>query len=67
MSEWVSVNERKPESYADVLAYVCGGGVTLAWYSASADLWCATAYSANGRVKKGEVTHWMPLPDPPIT
>lgn len=66
MSEWVSVDERKPVSYVDVLAHVRGGGVTIAWYSASAGLWC-TVDTRNGRIKKGEVSHWMPLPDPPIT
>ena len=64
VQEWISVGERLPEPYVPVLihmpgekpfqpvreGFITGTGV---WHSALFDR------------RPDEVTHWMPLPDPP--
>ncbi len=64
MIEWISVKDRLPEDTKSVLAWVpnnqCNYMVTLRpngdWSSWQGDYqywWC------------NEITHWMPLPEPP--
>ena len=58
-NEWVSVDERLPAPTENpVLVYDCTG-VNMAWYS----------YAMGWKYRTGlpgvEITHWMPLPEPP--
>lgn len=58
-NEWVSVEERLPAPTENlVLVYDCTG-VNMAWYS----------YAMGWMYRTGlpgvEITHWMPLPEPP--
>lgn len=66
MSEWISVEDRLPPNYIPVLCYIpslsssmwqtvheCHIGADGEWHLAT-----APAY-------REEVTHWMPLPEPP--
>lgn len=58
-NEWVSVEERLPAPTERlVLVYDCTG-VNMAWYS----------YAMGWKYRTGlpgvEITHWMPLPEPP--
>ena len=58
-NEWVSVEERLPAPTENlVLVYDCTG-VNMAWYS----------YAMGWKYRTGlpgvEITHWMPLPEPP--
>lgn len=66
MMEWISVNDRLPESSVPVLIYFnrCGGDIDLGRYHTSGNMpfWSIGAYQLGY-----EVTHWMPLPDPPNT
>ncbi len=57
MSEWISIDERLPDDYEDVIA---GNsyGVNFAWYDGES--WLFPGDSVHG-----EVTHWQPLPEPP--
>lgn len=57
MSEWISVRDRLPEENGDYLVALDDGYIGVTWYSADEgfDLWADA----------GEVTHWMPLPEPP--
>ena len=68
MSEWISIEERLPEPYQDVLFYGKGhdplvgktrGETCIGYYR--------NAFRFDGRdsVEVAEVTHWMPLPEPP--
>ena len=64
--EWISVNERLPEEDEDVLVMTAegkfaSGGMHVAsldedgvWYPSHGDGW-----------EFPDVTHWMPLPEPP--
>jgi len=75
MSDWISVDERMPESsYESILIYgsaTCGGacdpspkvreGRYWSHYSDKSDLgWEFGEYDCSC-----EVTHWMPMPAPP--
>ncbi len=51
MSEWISVKDRLPEENGYVLAY-----------SSSDDLVIIVLKS---KFQSFEITHWMPLPEPP--
>lgn len=60
-NEWVSVEERLPAPTENlVLVYDgTGVGINMAWYS----------YAMGWKYRTGlpgvEITHWMPLPEPP--
>ena len=68
-SEWISVEERLPDQYEDVLGFCHyvyeSGGVC--------DLILTMKLTTDGKfvpfncspLKEGIVTHWMPLPEPP--
>lgn len=80
MPEWISVKDRLPDTmqdkspssgwnaeYAmtdDVLCFIdeCQRQ-TVAWYSYTYDEWTTTDECMV--YKYGEITHWMPLPEPP--
>ena len=51
--KWIPVTERLPEMYEDVLAYKSTGAVVISWLF------------SDGRWNKRDITHWMPLPEPP--
>lgn len=65
MNEWISVKERLPEPYLSVLVFIP---------SHKADFRVCIGFVENGGLwfaertisKRGRVTHWMPLPAPPM-
>ena len=57
MSEWISVEDRLPESGGRYLVILNNGQLCIA-------IWVA-AYWAIGVDTISNVTHWMPLPEPP--
>ncbi len=71
MSEWISVGERLPKFHAAVRVKREGGNEEKAYYHSDRMSWLnfygvKTSYFED---TKGEwlydVTHWMPLPEPP--
>ena len=59
--EWVSVEERLPKRDRAVILY--GDDIIETGYCAlDTDIF----YSDSGDLKHSDVTHWMPLPPPPI-
>lgn len=60
--DWISVEDRLPED-SDWLEVIVNAGdcVTCCWYNPDDDEWLLDPE----RVFDGEVTHWMPLPEPP--
>ena len=61
--KWISVKERLPEDYKDVLVIVRNNGAlfTIIAYLTIGGIWVHKGF---GRVI-GVVTHWMPLPEMP--
>lgn len=59
-SGWISVKERMPEDWDDVLItngeFVCRGYCNNAVWFASSD---------GGEFDPEEITHWQPMPEPP--
>lgn len=61
MPRWISVQERLPETYVDVL--VCNGNefITVALYDGEEWMEVIDKFE----ILLTSVTHWMPLPEPP--
>ncbi len=64
MADWISVKDRLPDRGADILAFMRNGAETRivacnygdnVWYDCVMN--CIVAFQ--------NVTHWMPLPEPP--
>lgn len=62
MSEWISVEERMPEEWVEVLVFVPGIGREIAWLCKPKGFW---RWVYSGDIIELDVTHWMPLPSPP--
>ncbi|AYL90470.1 DUF551 domain-containing protein [Escherichia coli] len=60
--DWISCSERMPKGYADVLV-TDGEHVEVKWWDESGywDSWT----ELNSDIFADEITHWMPLPEPP--
>ncbi|WXO91646.1 DUF551 domain-containing protein [Escherichia coli] len=59
---WISCSERMPKGYADVLV-TDGEHVEVKWWDESG-YWNSWA-ELNSDIFADEITHWMPLPEPP--
>lgn len=61
MSKWIECSERMPEYFCDVLI-TDGEHVEVKWWDG--DEWDCWA-ERNSDICSDDVTHWMPLPEPP--
>ena len=61
LPRWISVTERLPEPYFDVLS-TDGESVGIASYQKKGGYWLGSDVFYDAHVA---VTHWMPLPEPP--
>ena len=61
--EWISIKDKLPEYYTDVVVIERNGDASwyMVAYLAIGGIWAL----AGGRRIIGVVTHWMPLPEPP--
>jgi len=59
---WISVEERLPETWVEVLAFVPGVGYEVAWFCGAENSW---RWAWTGESVTLVVTHWMPLPEAP--
>ena len=62
--KWISVEERLPKQYVSVLVYMSDkypGPTVHEGYLMPDGIWDAAHYLRN----PGEVTYWMPMPEPP--
>ena len=60
--KWIPVTERLPDDGGCVLIALRWGYVDTGWYDKQFERW--TSEFVN-RYEDGEITHWMPLPEPP--
>lgn len=66
MGEWVSVKDRLPDTVIIVLTCTSGGIVDTAWRTEMSDppgAW--DSFSGRRGFNLDDITHWMPLPEPP--
>lgn len=61
MSEWISVEDRLPKGYDDVLIWARN---YHGFWKIVIDYYLPDAQAFN-RFREANVTHWMPLPEPP--
>ncbi|WP_315969865.1 DUF551 domain-containing protein [Escherichia coli] len=59
---WISCSDRMPKGYADVLV-TDGEHVEVKWWDESG-YWNSWT-ELNSDIFADEITHWMPLPEPP--
>lgn len=59
---WISVEEKLPEDYEDVVIIMRNGASS--WYRVAYREYGGWSFGGGRRVND-EVTHWMPLPEPP--
>jgi|SRR5580692_3743269 hypothetical protein len=68
--EWISVKDKFPEDCENVLIYCSGFPITGAYLIFSKQkspiCWQVNDWDeSEGTLLLGDVTHWMPLPNPP--
>lgn len=59
---WIPVSERLPKSRIAVLGALLWDTIDIVWYDKDDGVWQSEFVNAYA---EGEVTHWMPLPQPP--
>lgn len=63
MSEWVKCSERLPDGRRTVLVWLKGGVLPIIW------TWMGKNWAVNVTAeilgRHQDITHWMPLPEPP--
>ena len=65
-NEWISVEDRLPDSQADVLVVAFwheNWQTMIGWHSDTGKKW--RVITPHGEMEPGGVTHWMPLPEAP--
>ena len=66
MSEWISVNDRLPQSYSDKLLRFVNGAYAVGYLEPYRFFGLRWRWRWGGRKTNFEnVTHWMLLPSPP--
>lgn len=63
MSERIKCSERMPEETDDILVVSDEDNVEVMWWDCDG-LWDCWA-PRNSNISSDDVTHWMPLPEPP--
>ena len=61
--KWISVKERLPKEWEDVLVRSWCGFCEVAIYLGTPGKW--RVCWSHDRLEDNSVTHWMPLPEPP--
>lgn len=64
---WVRCEEEMPKEYGEYLGYANGDVMFLKFDPDQMDEWKWTSYDAEGSfpLRMCDITHWMPLPEPP--
>ena len=61
--EWINVNDRLPSNTNDVLVINDDGRMAVSCYFLAKDIYVWER--RDDQIGLGNVTHWMPLPQPP--
>ncbi len=61
-SEWISVEDRLPDKYGDVICCTRKGTIWQLTYNPTYKLFNVSYDNVENAM---DVTHWMPLPEPP--
>lgn len=62
MCEWISVEDRLPESGKEI--FIAVNGITVEGYKYYTDAGCFMSVDGD-KFYPFEISHWMPLPEPP--
>ena len=68
MTEWISVKDRLPEDITNVLVFGEYWKVMIAqldFFNGDGKAWYEKNGGFRGHVDSDNITHWMPLPEPP--
>jgi hypothetical protein len=68
INQWIKVSERMPDHHAGIVMYIVGASFedfTTGEYDGEKWWECSVVADVYREIENGEVTHWMPLPDPP--
>ena len=72
MTDWISVEDRLPDPlHRDVIMYISSEReIVIGWKGAGrgwmSQMFEDEFYGGRGGYGDDEVSHWMPLPDPPV-
>lgn len=64
-NEWISVKDRLPDTFDEVLVYSNECFISIAWIEAEKRKNEIVGWHWNSYDVLGCVTHWMPPPEPP--
>lgn len=62
MSEWISCDDEMPEIDESIIGYRCGYGAGNFFFNGKT--WKHDGWDVGDR-EFDDITHWMPLPEPP--
>lgn len=62
LDKWINIDLRPPEKETTVIAYTVEDGIIYGMYIDEDGEWVSRYFRWSG----GRVTHWMPLPKPPV-
>lgn len=65
MGEWTSVDERLPLNIQSCIVYRKGLSVCNMYWDSRECCWFQDGYGFESDEKYTDITHWMPLPEPP--
>lgn len=63
MNKWISVNDEMPDNNNPVMVYTVEQGIFISIWNENND----QAWNVQLEWEIGEVTHWMTLPDAPVS
>ena len=65
---WIDITDREPENMQMVLVCVyfkISERRIVAYGHREGEEWAVTDFYGNSRIERSNVTHWMPIPEPP--
>jgi len=64
--EWIKVTDLDPKENHEVIICICDNSVGTAIYEETENGWEFVNDRYGSEFNQSEITHWMPLPEPPI-